>query len=98
LRDDMAVLLKQVAARAGVSVPTASLILSGKGDRYGAPTQKRVWKAAQALAYRSNLSSRGLRQRKSLLLGVMLYSVNTSLFANVLSSRCSATSSTGSAP
>lgn len=76
--------LKAVAVRAGVSVPTVSLILSGKGQRYSVATQKRVTRTAARLGYRPNIAGRCLQQKKSLLLGVMLYGVNTSLFADFL--------------
>lgn len=44
--------LQTVADAAGVSVPTASLILNGKGDRYAPATVTRVRAAAKRLGYR----------------------------------------------
>ncbi|MFT3683571.1 MAG: LacI family DNA-binding transcriptional regulator [Phycisphaerales bacterium] len=55
----MAVTLKQVAAAAGVSRPTANLIMLGKGDRFSEATRIRVTEAARQLNYRPSLAAPG---------------------------------------
>jgi len=75
----MAVTLEHVAKRANVSASTVSLILNGKGMRYRLETRERVLEAARELDYRPNVSAIGLRQSRSLLLGVLLSRVNASL-------------------
>jgi len=75
----MAVTLEHVAKRANVSASTVSLILNGKGMRYRLETRERVLEAARELDYRPNVSAIGLRQSRSLLLGVLLSRVNAPL-------------------
>ncbi|MFN3167847.1 MAG: LacI family DNA-binding transcriptional regulator [Phycisphaeraceae bacterium] len=75
----MTVTLEHVAKRANVSASTVSLILNGKGMKYRVETRRRVLEAARALDYRPNVSAIGLRQSRSLLLGVLLSRVNAPL-------------------
>ena len=55
--------LKDVATRAGTSIPTASRVLNGLGKRYriSQATQDRVRQAAVALHFTPNLVTKGLR-------------------------------------
>ncbi|MGA2820036.1 MAG: LacI family DNA-binding transcriptional regulator [Anaerolineales bacterium] len=63
--------LKDVAARAHTSIATASRALSGTG--YVAKTTRaRILKAAKALSYQPNLRARGLRQRFSRSIGLII--------------------------
>lgn len=55
--------LKDVAARAGVTPMTASRVLNGKGS-VRAETRRRVLTAAEDLAYRPNLAARALRTKR----------------------------------
>lgn len=52
--------LQTVADAAGVSIPTASLILNGKGVRYAPATVTRVRAAAQRLGYRPGAAAMAL--------------------------------------
>lgn len=64
------VTLSDVAARAGLSVPAASLILNGRtGTGLSEDAHRRVVAAAEELGYRPNLMARGLRTEKSATLG-----------------------------
>lgn len=63
--------LKQVAARAGTSVATASRVLNGTGYASEAVRQ-RVLQAARELHYEPNLRARGLRQRSSYTIGLII--------------------------
>lgn len=78
------VTLKDIANDVGVSVPTVSLILSGKGERYCPQTREAVTEAATRLGYRADVAARALRQRKSLLVGTLFYGVNSGHMSDVL--------------
>jgi len=74
----MAVDLRQVARRSGVSVSTASRALNGSA-RVSAETATRVRAAAAALGYRPNASARALRTARSAFIGLVVTNlVNTS--------------------
>ena len=58
--------IKDVAAKAGVSISTVSYVMSGKRS-IGEETKKKVLKAAQELGYQPNLQARSLRGRRGCL-------------------------------
>lgn len=64
--------MADVARAAGVSVPTASLILSGKGERYSRATQKRVLASAEKLGWRPNALVKGIQSGKTRMIGVLV--------------------------
>lgn len=75
-----------VAARAGVSQPTVSLVLSGNPRaRVAQETRERVLAAAQELGYRPNLLARGLVQQRSYALGVIVPNLDNPFFTEVVS-------------
>ncbi|MEP7382136.1 MAG: LacI family DNA-binding transcriptional regulator [Gemmatimonadota bacterium] len=75
-----------VAARAGVSQPTVSLVLSGNPKaRVSAETRSRVIRAAEELGYRPNLLAQGLVRRRSFALGVVVPDLSNPFFAAVVS-------------
>ncbi|RKY16096.1 MAG: LacI family transcriptional regulator, partial [Planctomycetota bacterium] len=58
--------MSDVAATAGVSTTTVSLVLSGKaGTSIPDVTKERVFEASRALGYRTNTVARNLRQQSS---------------------------------
>lgn len=65
--------LAEVAARAGVSVTTASYILNGRSAemRIATETQERVREAVAALGYRPNRTARSLRTRRTATFGLI---------------------------
>jgi len=74
----VAVGLRDVARRSGVSVSTASRALHGSGQ-VSAATQARVRAVARALGYRPNASARALRTARSEFIGLVVTNlVNTS--------------------
>jgi DNA-binding LacI/PurR family transcriptional regulator len=75
---------KDIAAAAQVSVSTVGMILSGQGERYSEETRKRVLDAAAQLGYQPSINARALRLNRSLLIGVLLYEVNSHLSAQFL--------------
>jgi LacI family transcriptional regulator len=79
------VTLADVARRAGVSRTTASFVLSGRSDmRISAAAQARVLLAAQELAYRPNLTARGLRTSVTHTIGFVSDTVATTQYAGEL--------------
>lgn len=80
------VTLADVARRAGVSSPTASLVLSGRGVelRISESVRQRVQEVASELGYRPNIVSRGLRRGSTQTLGFVSDTVATSQLAGDL--------------
>jgi DNA-binding LacI/PurR family transcriptional regulator len=75
-----------VAHRAGVSQPTVSLVLSGHPTARVAPgTRERVRRAAEELGYRPNVVARGLQQRRSYALGVIVADLRNPFSIDVVS-------------
>lgn len=64
--------MSDVAARAGVSTTTVSLVLSGKAGR-SIPdvTKERVYEASRELGYRANTLARNLRRQSSETIGLI---------------------------
>lgn len=74
--------LADVAKAAGVSTATASMALNDTGGRrIGAETRERVRAAAAELGYRPNTVARGLRTRRTQMLGFVGDDVATTPFA-----------------
>ncbi len=75
-----------VAARAGVSQSTVSLVLSGNPRaRIADATRERVLEVAREMGYRPNLLARGLVQRRSYALGVVVPDLDNPFFTEVVS-------------
>lgn len=75
-----------VAAKAGVSQPTVSLVLSRNARARVAPeTRERVLRAAAELGYRPNVVARSLVQRRSYALGIVVPDLRNPFFADVIS-------------
>lgn len=70
------VTVQQVAEAAGVSRSTANKVLLGEAALFREQTAKKVMDAAQSLGYRPNMIARGLRARRTFLVGTLLSSVN----------------------
>jgi len=75
--------IRDVAARAGVSVATVSRALNGIGPIRG-DTSKRVAAAARALKYVPHAAARSLSIRRSHTLGVLLPDVHGEFFSEVI--------------
>lgn len=75
-----------VAKRAGVSQPTVSLVLGGHPTARVAPgTRDRVRQAAEELGYRPNVVARGLQQRRSYALGIIVADLRNPFSIDVVS-------------
>lgn len=79
--------LKQLAAHLGLSLTTVSRVLNHAGSehRIAPATQKRVLEAAAALNYHPNALARGLRKKRSFMVGVMVPEISEGYSAAVLS-------------
>ncbi|HYI09063.1 MAG TPA: LacI family DNA-binding transcriptional regulator [Thermoanaerobaculia bacterium] len=75
--------IRDVAARAGVSVATVSRTLNGIGPVHG-DTSKRVIAAARALKYVPHAAARSLSIRRSHTIGVLLPEVHGEFFSEVI--------------
>src|ERR1035437_605081 len=77
--------LRDVAARAGVHVATASRALNAETRRLvNAKTAVRVLDAARALGYQPNPIARGLRTNRSMSVGVVIPDLTTPLFPPIV--------------
>ena len=70
--------LKDVAAAAGLSTATISLILNEASDRFPAATVERVRATARELGYTPNVAARSLRTNSTHTLGVLTDNILTS--------------------
>lgn len=76
--------LKDVASKAGVSVATASYVMSGRG-RVSEDTRKAVLKAADTLGFVRNAAAANLRSGQSKLIGVILNNIANPFFSHLVS-------------
>jgi DNA-binding LacI/PurR family transcriptional regulator len=75
----MAVSIKDVAAKAGVSIATVSHVLNGtRGTRPA--TRDRVLEAIRELGYAQNQSARNLARGRSSLLGLIISDIRNPFF------------------
>ncbi|MCU0622342.1 MAG: LacI family transcriptional regulator [Gemmatimonadaceae bacterium] len=80
------VTIKHVAERAGVSQPTASLVLSGHPKaRIAAATRARVLEVARELGYQPNRVAQALARGRSYTIGVLVPDLHNPFFAEVIS-------------
>lgn len=75
--------LREVAARAGTSISTASRAISGHPD-IGAETRQRVHDAVAELGYAPNLLARGLRQGATMTVGFLVRDVSSVDVAEII--------------
>ena len=81
----MAVSIKDVASRAGVSIATVSHVLNGtRGTR--PQTRQKVLAAIQDLGYAQNQSARNLAMGRSTLLGLIISDIRNPFFPEVTAS------------
>jgi LacI family transcriptional regulator len=76
------VTIRDVAARAGVSLGTASRVLSGH-PATSSDARTRVTEAAAALGYRPNAQARSLRSTRTHTIGLLVSDVRNPFFADV---------------
>ncbi len=76
---------RDVAARAGVSQATVSLVLSGAPrGRIGPAARERVLQAARELGYEPNVVARSLVQGRSFAIGIIVPSLRDPFFADAI--------------
>ncbi|GAB2461804.1 LacI family DNA-binding transcriptional regulator [Xylanimonas ulmi] len=81
----MVVKIRDVAAAAGVSVGTASRVLSGH-PATSESSRRRVTEAASALGYRLNAQARSLRKPHADTLGLLVSDIRNPFFADIAQS------------
>jgi LacI family transcriptional regulator len=82
----MAATLNDVALQAGVSISTASRVLTGQAAKFriSPDTERAVREAAAALRYRANHLARGLRLQKTHTIGVVVPDLSNPFFAHIV--------------
>ncbi|MEV0318265.1 LacI family DNA-binding transcriptional regulator [Streptomyces sp. NPDC050658] len=76
---------KDVARLAGVSHTAVSFVFNGRAEGNLSPaTQERIRKAAEQLGYRPNAVARGLRRRRTAVIGLVTDHIASSPFAGAL--------------
>lgn len=73
--------VKDVAALAGVSATTVSLVINGKGSSIPELTHDRVRRAIKELNYHSDFTARAMVTRKTNLIGVVIPDISNAFFA-----------------
>jgi len=78
--------LKEVAKKAGVSVPTASIIINDKPSRIpiNQETKRRVLEAAKELNYYPNIFARSLRTKKTGIVGLIVSDITDPYFGGII--------------
>jgi len=76
----MAATIRDVAARAGVSVATVSRVVNRSPHRVSPATQRRVLAAVQALGYESNIIARGLKKRTTRTVALIVPDISNPFF------------------
>jgi LacI family transcriptional regulator len=76
--------LADVAARAGVSITTASRVLSGSRHPVAAATRTRVLEVAAELDFEPNLLARGLVMHRTHIVGVLVHDLTDEFYARIV--------------
>jgi LacI family transcriptional regulator len=76
--------LADVAARAGVSITTASRVLSGSRHPVAEATRAKVLEAANELDFEPNLLARGLVMRRTHIVGVLVHDLRDEFYARIV--------------
>ena len=77
------VTLQDVANRAGVSLSTASRVLSNGSRRVGKPLADRVYHAMAELGYTANLQARAVATGQSAMIGVVVHDIADPYFSSI---------------
>jgi LacI family transcriptional regulator len=79
----MGVTIKDVAERAGVSISTVSLVINGKGG-VSDELKEKIEEAVEELNYHPNAMARGLKSKKSKVLGLVVPDILNPFFPQVI--------------
>jgi len=79
----MTVTIKDIAKSANVSTATVSRVLNGAGG-YNEATKKKIMQIAESLGYRRNEMARSLVKKSSNLIGIIMPSVSTIFYADIV--------------
>ncbi|MEA4912235.1 MAG: LacI family DNA-binding transcriptional regulator [Oscillospiraceae bacterium] len=75
--------IKDIAARAGTSTATVSMVLNGKDDRISQGTRARVLDIAKELQYRPNQAAINLKVNRSGTLGLIVCDIRNDYYASI---------------
>ncbi|MBN1465658.1 LacI family DNA-binding transcriptional regulator [candidate division KSB1 bacterium] len=77
--------IKDIAHQAGVSLSTVSRVVNGKALRYriSKDTEAKIMQVAKELHYSPNQLARGLRLKKTLLIGLVIPDISNPFFAHI---------------
>src|SRR5947207_3011199 len=75
--------LTEVAARARVSLATASRVLNGSDRTVGEPYRTRVLAAAKQLGYRANPHAQAIARGESHLVGLVVHDLSDPYFSTI---------------
>lgn len=75
--------IKDVAAEAGVSITTVSLVLNGKGDRISDKTEQRILDAAKKLNYRPNHIAVSMVTKSTQTIGLIIPDISNIYFSEL---------------
>jgi len=76
--------IKDVAAQAGVSAATVSIVLNGKGETVPESTRVRVRRAAAELGYVPDFAARTLRAKSTRIIGIIVPDISNAFFAELV--------------
>src|SRR3954452_11114414 len=76
--------LADVAARDGVSITTASRVLSGSEHPVAEPTRAKVMAAASDLDFEPNMLARGLVMQRTHIVGVLVHDLTDEFYARIV--------------
>lgn len=79
----MRVTIKDIAKAAGVSTATVSKVINNKTDDIGEETCIKVMKIVEDLNYVPNAFARGIKSKKSKLIGLLIPNINNPFFTEV---------------
>ncbi|MGY3777335.1 LacI family DNA-binding transcriptional regulator [Isobaculum melis] len=79
----MAVTIKDIAKKSGVSITTVSQILNHKGTRFSERTKRKVQEAVDELGYHPNQAARSLVTSKTNSVGLIIPDITNPFFAEI---------------
>ncbi len=78
--------IKRIAEMVGVSPTTVSFVLNGKGEQFkiAGETRAKILNIASEYNYQPNFHARAMRAKKTFLIGVIVYHIDSSFTAQIL--------------
>ncbi|NLB90039.1 MAG: LacI family transcriptional regulator [Clostridiales bacterium] len=80
----MAATIKDISAKANVSIATVSKVLNGDYSKVSVKTKERILKIADELDYRPNMLARGLASQKFSMVGVIIPDISNPYYGEMV--------------